>query len=138
MGSLSKVTILDTIGFDLARRDGAVQVRFAKCLVHDDGTVERQWSNDKLLCHRVTIARSEDIDARMAMESQQIRAMGYDPPTPRMIARVKAHCALEWDGEFTEQHLLAAPPMEFVQSFDGTYGGTNDAILAETIARFTD
>lgn len=113
--SFNKVAILDCIGFDLIQASRPMQVRFAKCLLHDDGRVERQYQNDRLLCHRVTIHQGENIDARMAMECKQIEAMGYDPPTPSMIERIKAHCAIEWNGEFSEQWLLPAPePMEFV------------------------
>lgn len=52
----------------------------------------------------------------MEKECRQIEAMGYDPPTPRMIERIKAHCAIEWDREeVAELLMLPAPePMEFM------------------------
>lgn len=110
--TINKVAILDCIGFDLARPDRPMQVRFAKCLVHEDGRVERQYTDNKLLCHRVTIEQGEDIDARMVMECARIAEMGYDPPTPRMIERIKAHCAIEWDGQIEPDWLMLAAPAE--------------------------
>lgn len=108
--TINKVCILDCIGFDLQQQSHPMQVRFAKCIVHEDGRVERQWSNNALLCHRVTIKQGEDIDARMEMECEQMMKMGYDPPPPRMIERIKAHCAIEWDGEIVpEWPMLHAP-----------------------------
>ena len=114
--SFDRVAILDCIGFDLQDVSRPMQVRFAKCLVHDDGRIERQWVNDKLVCHRVTIYRGEDIDARMVLENVNIEAQGYTPPTPRMIERIKAHCAIEWDGELADEMLMlpAPEPMVFV------------------------
>lgn len=112
MGYLRKVAILDCIGFDLQQTDRPMQVRFAKCLVHDDGRIERQWGGDKLLCHRVNIHPRDDIDTVMAKECEQICAMGYDPPTPRMIERIKAHCAVEWDGQFTDEMPMLPAPQE--------------------------
>ena len=103
--TVNKIAILDCIGFDLQRQSRPMQVRFAKCIVHDDGRIERQYSNDRLLCHRVTIEKGEDIDARMEMEAQQLLMMGYDPPTQNMIDRIKAHCAIEW-GAPTEPLLI--------------------------------
>jgi hypothetical protein len=63
MTYVNQVAILDCIGFDLASRDSMIQVRFAKCLVHGDGRIERQYSNDKLMCHRVNFRPGDDIDA---------------------------------------------------------------------------
>lgn len=93
---INKVAILDCIGLNLTDKSRPMQVRFAKCLVHEDGTIERQYHDDKLMCHRVTIQLGENIEQRMVMESIQIARMGYDPPTRDMIERIKAHCAIEW------------------------------------------
>lgn len=101
------VAILDCIGFDLVDRQRPMQVRFAKCKVYDDGHVERQFSTNGLLCHRVTIYPAENIDHRMASECRHIMEQGYDPPTDEMIARVKQHCAIEW--ERVAAHELPAP-----------------------------
>ncbi len=109
---IDKVTILDCIGFSLdAGRQ--MQVRFAKCLVHEDGQIERQWHDNKLLCHRVTLERTDNIDARMEVERRAIETMGYDPPTYEMIDRIKAHASIEWAA--SPLPALSAPePMEFV------------------------
>lgn len=110
---IDRVAILDAIAFDLATRDGAMQVKFAMALVHPDGRVERQYHDDRLVRHLVRLERGADIDAIMEVERRQIEAMGYDPPTYEEIDRIKRHCAIEW-----ERHEQAAlpppPPMEFV------------------------
>jgi hypothetical protein len=126
MTYVNQVAILDCIGFDLASRDSMIQVRFAKCLVHGDGRIERQYSNDKLMCHRVNFRPGDDIDAIMADECAQIAGLGYDPPTQEMIERIKAHCALEWGAMTIEPVSLApAEPMEFVPFTDREFVNAN-------------
>lgn len=109
---IDKVAILDCVGFSLdAGRE--MQVRFAKCIVHENGQIERQWHDNKLICHRVTLYRTDDIDARMEVERRAIEALGYDPPTYEMIDRIKAHAAIEWAAS-PAPALPAPDPMEFV------------------------
>lgn len=110
---VDKVAILDCIGFSLdAGRQ--MQVRFAKCLVHENGQIERQWHDNKLLCHRVTLERSDDIDARMEAARTALELLGYDPPTYEMIDRIKMHAAIEWRASSGSVPALAAPEPEFV------------------------
>lgn len=113
--SFNLVAILDTIGFDLADpKSRALQVRFAKCQVYDDGTVERQYNGDLKMIHVVTIEPTDDIDLMMAVECAQLMWMGYDPPTRAEIERIKAHCAVEWSApaEPLQIEASAAVPMD--------------------------
>lgn len=111
---VDKVAILDCIGFSLDP-GRQMQVRFAKCLVHEDGRIERQYDDNKLICHRVTLDRKDRdrIDEIMETERRAIELMGYDPPTYEMIERIKAHAAIEWAASPTPA-LPAPDPMEFV------------------------
>lgn len=91
--SLDKITVLDCIGFDVEGR-GELATRFAKCSVHPDGHVTRDGNQ-----HRFVLMPGDDIDDMIERITPHLNSMGYDGPSERDIARLKAHAMVEWTPE---------------------------------------
>lgn len=73
--------------------DGTIEVRFARELVDDDGTVTGMGS------YTTVCEPGVDIDARFAAENEHFTANNIVPVGPADIARVKALAQTVWTAE---------------------------------------
>lgn len=79
---MEKRTVIDTIE---VRNDGTVQVRFAKQITDDDGTIlSNQW-------HRAAMMPGDDIDAQMSTINADLTSrFGFPAVSAADINRLKA------------------------------------------------
>lgn len=93
---MNKQTVIDQIEI---LRDGTINVRMAKEVVDDDGTViASAW-------HRTSFPPGHDIDAQMAAVSKNlVDDLGYPAIQNSCIARVKVASAAYWTPEIVAAH----------------------------------
>jgi len=93
---MKKQTIIDQIEIT---RDGTIQVRFAKQVVDDDGTVLNS------AYHRTAFPPGHDIDAQMAAVNENlVRDLKCMPVDAAEIARIKAVTPVVWTKAVKDAH----------------------------------
>lgn len=85
---MHKQTVVDQIEIV---RNGQIQIRMAKEVVDDDGSVlSREW-------HRSAVAPGEDIDAQMAAVNEHLTSgLNYPAVSANDIARIHAVADVTW------------------------------------------
>lgn len=84
---MHKQTVIDQIEI---QRDGTIQLRFAKEIVDDDGTVlSKDW-------HRTALPPGQNIDAQMQVVNDHLVSMKCAAVDTAEIGRVKALEPVVW------------------------------------------
>ncbi len=92
---MEKRSVVDQIEI---QRDGSVQVRIAREVVDDDGSVlSREW-------HRTSLPPGMDVDSQMAAVNQHLRGMNGVAVPAADIARVKAATKAFWTKAVLDRH----------------------------------
>lgn len=87
---MHKQTVVDQIEIT---RDGTLQLRLAKEVVDDDGSIlSREW-------HRTLLPPGHDIDKQMALVNDHLAQMNCAAVDTAEIARVKAIAPVVWTDE---------------------------------------
>lgn len=96
---MKKQTVLRNIDF---ATDGTLQVRFAKQLLDDDGSLlSSEW-------HRTAFAPGQDIAAQMGAVNAHLAGMDCEPVNASALAQIEAVATVAWTEEVIAAYRQAA------------------------------
>lgn len=119
---MHKQTVIDQIEIT---RDGSVQIRMAKEVIDDDGSVlSQEW-------HRTSLPPGGDIDLQMATVNEHLTTgLNCAPVEASDIARVKSYLPIAWTPEVLTRHAAKVEEQaEAIQKREG------DAVPVKTRAK---